>query len=99
MWFGAAVPAALAGLDAAAGSAATRGGRLNPLVMRALRKKPLTSMADVARVYGRLLAETDRAWLTVKAWAPVLPALPDPDREQLRQALYGSDSPVNVPPG
>ena len=95
-------PAVLDRLDAAAGGGDPAGDKVNPLVMRALRERPPASMVDVAHAYGRLLVQVDREWLAAKAdkyAAPSLAALPDADREQVRQVLYGPDAPVNVPPG
>ncbi|MEX2214772.1 MAG: PSD1 and planctomycete cytochrome C domain-containing protein [Phycisphaeraceae bacterium] len=75
--------------------------KLNPRVAAALdsamKAGTLGSMQDVARLYGTLLVETDKAWRRqVKADANAK-ALPDAADEALRQVLYATDSPVQVP--
>ena len=72
--------------------------RLNPLVLRALAAADLASMTDVANVYGQLLESTHSAWQTAIQDDPGLTALPNEDREQLRQVLYGTDSPFAITP-
>jgi hypothetical protein len=68
---------------------------VNRLVARAFAGKPPTSLAEAARRYGELLNETDKLWQQVRKKAHVR-ALPDPAREELRQAFYGPDGPPNV---
>jgi hypothetical protein len=72
--------------------------RLNPLVAKAFAEAPPASMTDVAKTYGKLLAEVDKAWREVHE-NPTLTGLPDPHQEQLRQILYGPDSPATIPDG
>jgi hypothetical protein len=62
--------------------------RLNDRVARAFSGPAPGSMHEVARRYGELLAAAENA-----------PAPRDPADEELRQALYAADSPVNVPSG
>lgn len=75
---------------------------LNRLVAEALAANPPTSMADLAKLYGKLLDDADRAWREDskkgQETALRLAALAQ-DREALRQVLYGADSPCNLPPG
>jgi len=63
---------------------------------------PPASMNEVAERYGALFTEVTRDWRTlneqaVQAGTPAPTALPDPQREALRQVLYGDDSPCLVP--
>jgi uncharacterized protein DUF1553/uncharacterized protein DUF1549/cytochrome c len=66
----------------------------NKLVTAAFAELP-KSMKEVAERYGKLLADVDRQWKD----ASVLGAtkLDDPDAEELRRVLYGSDSPAEAP--
>jgi hypothetical protein len=77
--------------------------RLNPGVARLFAGPPPASMAEVAARYGTLLAEVHREWQETlraarEAGASPPTALPDPDREALRQVLYAADSPATIPP-
>ena len=72
--------------------------KLNPLVAKAFGGAAPTSMKDVATVYGKLLAEADKAWREVHE-NPTLTALPDAAMEQIRHVLYGPDSPARIPDG
>jgi len=62
--------------------------RLNLLVAKAFTEKPPKSIAEAAQRYGELLAGV----------ADAAQALADPAREELRQVLYGADSPAVLPP-
>ena len=73
--------------------------RLNPVVAKGFAAQAPASMKDAAATYGRLLAETDAAWREASKADPRLAAIPDPDREAIRQVLYGPDSPAAVPAG
>jgi hypothetical protein len=78
---------------------------LNRLVGRAFRGPPPTSMREVAARYGRMLSDVDKRWREIVEQSKVEnqkskpDRLPDPDAEQLRQILYGPDSPAHVPEG
>ena len=72
--------------------------KLNPLVARAFAGAAPTSMKDVAVAYGKLIADADKAWREVHE-NPTLAGLPDPDQEQVRQIVYGPDSPATIPSG
>lgn len=61
-------------------------GTDNPLVREALGKED-----DVARAYGALFVRIHKQWQDTKK--------ADPDEEQIRQVLYGSDAPVYPPKG
>jgi cytochrome c553 len=76
---------------------------VNRLVKEALLKAPLTSMTDVARAYGELFAQIEATWqeaLRVAASnsgeAPH--QLDDPAAEELRQVLYGENTPPAITP-
>ena len=51
--------------------------------------KPPGSLRDVAGAYDELFAEVDREWRKQRTNSPAPVSLPDPDREALRQVLYG----------
>jgi hypothetical protein len=73
---------------------------LNSRVRLALTGAKPTSMADVAAIYGKLLVEVNAKWLEqTKDPAKAPKALADADEEALRLVLYGSETPVRVPPG
>jgi len=79
------------------GSADTDGGRrLNPLVLRALASGLPTSMKDVARTYGELLVSVHEQWQSELTREPQTTALADPEKEEVRQVLYGSAVPFAV---
>jgi mono/diheme cytochrome c family protein len=74
----------------------------NSVVAKALAEKKPESLPQVAKVYETLLREIDEEWATArknaekeKQSAPT--ALPDANREQVRQFLYAEQSPVNLP--
>jgi mono/diheme cytochrome c family protein len=78
------------------------GKPVNPLVLHALAGDPLKSMADVADRYGVVLQRVDQEWqdncdraMELLEDPPV--QLADPAAEELRQVLYGPDSPPQVP--
>ena len=55
------------------------------------------SMADVAKVYGELLAAIEAEWQQTLKENPKVDRLKDNDSEALRQVLYGPGSPPMVP--
>lgn len=75
--------------------------RLNPRVAEAFSQPP-ASILEVAERYGRIFADVDAAWLRrcneakVGNSAPPT-ALPDAASEELRQVLYGAQSPCVIP--
>jgi hypothetical protein len=73
--------------------------RLNPLVAQAFAAAKPASMKDVAGAYGKLLADVDKAWREASKADPKRSALADASQEELRQVLYGPESPATVPPG
>lgn len=70
----------------------------NTLIRSALKQAAPESMSDVARAYGQVLTDVHRKWLTAKEAAPDITSLPNEDEEQLRQVLYGDDSPFAMTP-
>jgi len=71
------------------------------LILDAFNESP-TSMQDVVARYGKVFADVDHAWRNALAAASNSAAAPnhlEPDREIVRQILYGADSPATVPNG
>jgi hypothetical protein len=64
----------------------------NPNVVQAFEVPP-KSMKKVADIYGKLLVETEKAWLSSGGKIP----LEDKNAEMIRSALYGPNSPADVP--
>ena len=56
--------------------------------------KPPASLKEVADAYNQLFAAVDKEWRELQADTPAADALPQPSREQLRQVLYGKESPI-----
>ncbi len=73
-------------------------GQANPVIAKALASSPPKTLQEAAEQYGKLLADTEQAWVDLlkksKAETNQPSGLPDRDREQLRQVLYGPDSPI-----
>ena len=74
---------------------------LNALVKQAFATPP-PDMKEVARRYGQLLEQSERRWQLTKLIAtilrqPIPEKLANADEEQLRQVLYGSQSPADAP--
>jgi hypothetical protein len=74
----------------------------NREVIAALAKQGCRSLNDVAAVYNDLFKAIDAEWQdTVAAAAKAQQSPPaglsSPDREELRQVLYGEGAPVNLP--
>ena len=66
---------------------------INASVAQALAQRRPATMLEVAAAYGELLAAVDKQWTEARAANSALEKLPDP-AEELRQVLYGGDSPV-----
>jgi hypothetical protein len=72
---------------------------VNPLVLKAFADKPPSSMAEVARRYGALFAEAEKAWQEARKTSRTSPvALSSPAQEQVRRVLYGPDTAADVAP-
>ncbi|MEX2186006.1 MAG: DUF1549 domain-containing protein, partial [Pirellulales bacterium] len=76
--------------------------KLNPLVAKAFAGDPPKSLAEVAERYGKLFIAIDAEWKKAAEEAkaknePSPTALASAEAEQIRQVLYGSDSPLVLP--
>jgi hypothetical protein len=74
-------------------------GKLNPLVAKAFESDPPKSILEVAEKYRKLFADVEAQWKKALDDAkaknePEPTALADADAEQIRQVLYGADSPL-----
>ena len=84
----------------------------NPLVVEALKAKPLESMLDVANAYGELFTRVNQEWSQALQAASqeavssqaIIPdddarhlVINSPVYRQLRRHLYGKDSPTELP--
>jgi hypothetical protein len=67
---------------------------INRLIKEAIIKQPPATMADLAKLYGDLLADIERQWVSAAEATPPPQSLPDAAAEELRQILYGSESPT-----
>ncbi len=67
---------------------------INALVKDALIKQPPAAMADLAKLYGTLLFDVDQQWLGANNAATPPAKLPDAAAEEVRQVLYGPQSPT-----
>jgi hypothetical protein len=76
--------------------------KLNPLVRDAFSSNAPASMREVAERYGRVFSTVDKAWRTEMKAAgsnSSVRALADPAAEEVRQVLYGPESPATIPDG
>jgi hypothetical protein len=72
----------------------------NPILARALQEQLTNSLRDVVAVYNRVFESIDKDWdqaLDTAGTGPKPTRLSDDRKEALRQFLYASDSPVNLP--
>ena len=77
---------------------------LNPLMLKTLADKPPGNLTELAKRYREVLVAIDQEWQTLLAQATASgmaapTVLPDADREELRQVLYGVDAALNGPFG
>ena len=75
---------------------------VNPAVAKGLADRAPESLKQVAEAYTKLFREIDAEWKTNLTAAteekkPVPTALPNADREALRQALFAEGAPANLP--
>ena len=73
--------------------------RLNAAVKAAFQPAP-KSMGEVAERYGRMFADVEQQWKSIRENAKGQPApetLPEPATEALRRFLYDAGSPTTVP--
>jgi mono/diheme cytochrome c family protein len=73
--------------------------KLNPVVAKALAEKPPKNIGELAKLYGEVFAKSEAAWKELKKANAGAKALADADLEQIRQVLYGADTPCSLPPG
>ena len=76
--------------------------KLNPLVREAFSSNAPASMREVAEHYGEIFARVDKDWrnqLKASTTNGPIRSLSDPAAEEVRQVLYGPDSPATVPDG
>lgn len=72
---------------------------VNPLVAKAFEGPPPASLADVAKRYEKLFHGADDKWRLIQKSDPKVTRLPDASQEEIRQVLYGTASPLNIPAG
>lgn len=64
----------------------------NPLVLKEFKFSP-TSMKQVANTYGKLIVDTDKAWVSSEKKTLLI----DKNAEMIRSCLYGPNSPADAP--
>jgi Protein of unknown function (DUF1553)/Protein of unknown function (DUF1549)/Planctomycete cytochrome C len=69
---------------------------VHPLVAKAVLASPPKTMAEVVARYVELFAELDAKCHDHAAKSPAKTALPEPEWESLRQAIFGSGGPLAV---
>lgn len=84
--------------ESGSNGAGSSGSRVNARVAAALAGLRPVSMIDVAKTYGALLSDVEKAWRELKTKSPDAARLDDPDAEEIRQAFLGEDSPTVIPP-
>ncbi|MSU63320.1 MAG: DUF1553 domain-containing protein [Pedosphaera sp.] len=71
--------------------------RINPALSRQLLEAETpASLTNIAEVYNRVFADIDKQWTASQTNSPAPTALADPQREALRQLLYGESSPIKL---
>ena len=95
--FAATAPGVLAEFRIGSAGASPSRITINPLVLAAFKDAPPQSMTDVAERYGRLLNTIDEQWQTQLKAMPESQRLDDEPAEQVRQAIYGPQSPAMIP--
>ena len=76
------------------------GATVNPRIAAALRQHPPESLEALSKRYGEVFATVHQSWTNQvlaarKAAQPLPTKLADPDDEELRQVLYGAESPIS----
>jgi Protein of unknown function (DUF1549)/Protein of unknown function (DUF1553)/Planctomycete cytochrome C len=90
--FAAKAPAVAAAIAANADAAK----RVHPLVAQAFAGPPPAAMREVAERYGALFTAVEKEWQETLKARPEATALPDAEREALRQVLYGAKAPSEI---
>ena len=70
------------------------GQRFNRAVLDALKSAPINNLNDVSERYSEVFANVDAHWNNAKSTGAT--ALTDSDLEEIRQLLYGAESPAVV---
>jgi hypothetical protein len=70
---------------------------LNPLVSKMLGGDPPKSMKELGERYQKLLKEIESSWTEAKKKDEKIEKLADSDQENIRQVLYASNAPANLP--
>jgi mono/diheme cytochrome c family protein len=68
---------------------------IHPLVAKAFAEGKPVTLPDVAKLYGQLFKDTEKAWQEALKRSPETKALSDGDHEALRQVLYAAGVPAN----
>lgn len=69
----------------------------HPAILLALNAHPPQNIVQVVEAYGKVLDDIRQRWDHDRIAKPELESLADPDAEQLRQVLFGGDSPGVFP--
>jgi hypothetical protein len=70
------------------------GQRFSRTILDALKSAPLNNLKDVSERYSEVFANVEALWITAKSTGAA--ALSDKDLEEVRQLLYGAESPAIV---
>ena len=70
------------------------GQHINRAILDALKLAPINNLNDVSKCYSEVFANVDALWNIAKSTGAT--ALTDADLEEIRQLLYGEDSPAVV---
>ena len=70
--------------------------RVNVLIRKAIVAQKPETLLDLARLYGKLLDDVRSQWVEQLKATPDIVQLADAQAEQVRQLLYGENSPTNL---
>ena len=70
--------------------------RVNSLIRQSIIAQKPATLLDLARVYGKLLDDVRLQWVEQQKATPGADQLADAPAEQVRQLLYGTNSPTNL---
>ena len=70
------------------------GQHINRAILDALKSAPINNLNDVSKCYSEVFANVDALWNIAKSTGAT--ALTDVDLEEIRQLLYGAESPAVV---
>ena len=77
-------------------SSLSESNSINRIIADAMRQRRPRTLVDVAAVYGELLTQAEDQWKSTQSADPSANLLQDPAWEQLRQVLYGPESPATM---